>query len=48
MKMVAMYIPTLIVKHVVFVPPFQWDEGMTKVRLSGKTIYLSLPKARVP
>jgi hypothetical protein len=37
--MVSMYEPDLRVKHVVFVPPFQWEEGMTRVALADRTIY---------
>jgi hypothetical protein len=37
--MVSMYEPELRVKHVVFVPPFQWDEGMSQVVLADRTIY---------
>jgi hypothetical protein len=44
-EMVAMYIPACEVRHVLFLPPFQWDDGMTKVALSSKTIYplLAIP-----
>jgi antitoxin YqcF len=38
-EMVSMYEPGLRVRHVVFVPPFQWDEGMTRVALSDRTVY---------
>jgi len=38
-KMIEMYDAELSVKHVMFAPPFQWDNGMTKVQLSTKTIY---------
>jgi hypothetical protein len=38
-KMIDMYAPDLAVKHVLFTPPFQWKDGMTKVQLSKKTIY---------
>jgi hypothetical protein len=34
-----MYSPDLEVKHIMFVSPFQWEEGMTKINLSTKTIY---------
>ncbi|MBW4422651.1 MAG: suppressor of fused domain protein [Myxacorys californica WJT36-NPBG1] len=37
-----MYEPGLRVKHVVFVPPFQWEQGMTHVTLADRTIYLLL------
>src|SRR4051812_47331978 len=38
--MVGMYAPELAVKHVVFVPPFQWDDGrLTKVALADRTVY---------
>ena len=35
----SMYEPGLGVKHVVFVPPFQWNETMTRVELEDRTIY---------
>lgn len=38
-SMVEMYSPELEVKHVMFVAPFQWEEGMSNVALSTKTIY---------
>jgi hypothetical protein len=37
--LVSMYAPDLKVKHVLFVPPFQWDEGMSRVALGDRTIY---------
>jgi hypothetical protein len=38
--MVAMYAPELAVKHILFVPPFQWGGGrMTKVALTDRAIY---------
>jgi len=38
--MVGMYAPELAAKHVVFVPPFQWDDGrLTKVALADRTVY---------
>ena len=37
--MVSMYAPDLDVKHVLFVPPFQWGEGMSRVTLGDRTIY---------
>ena len=36
---VAMYAPDLQVKHILFVPPFQWEDGMTRVTLSDRTIF---------
>lgn len=44
-EMVAMYIPECEVRHVLFLPPFEWDDGMTKVPLSSKTVYplLAIP-----
>jgi hypothetical protein len=36
---VSMYEPSLRVKHVIFVPPVQWEEGMTRVALEDRTIY---------
>jgi hypothetical protein len=36
--MVSMYEPGLRVKHVLFVPPFQWDDGMTRVGLGDRTL----------
>lgn len=38
-QMISMYDPRLHVKHVMFVPPFQWDDGMTRVNLGAKTIF---------
>ena len=38
-EMVSMYLPDLEVKHVLFVPPFQWENGMTEVELSDRTVY---------
>ena len=38
-NMVEMYNPDLEVKHIMFVPPFQWEEGMSKVALSNKIIF---------
>jgi hypothetical protein len=37
--MFSMYEPDLRVQHVVFVPPFQWEEGMTRVALGDRTIH---------
>ena len=37
--MVSMYAPELNVKHVLFVPPYQWEDRMTEVKLSDRTIY---------
>jgi hypothetical protein len=37
--MVSMYAPELNVKHILFVPPYQWEDRMTKVELSDRTIY---------
>ena len=37
--MVSMYEPALCVKHVVFVPPFQWKHGLSRVTLGDRTIY---------
>jgi antitoxin YqcF len=34
-----MYDLKLKVKHILFVPPFQWEDEMSKVKLKGKTIY---------
>lgn len=36
---IEIYAPELQVRHVLFIPPFQWDEGMTRVALSDRTIY---------
>lgn len=36
---VAMYAPELRVKHVLFVPPFQWESGMSRVTLGDRTIF---------
>jgi antitoxin YqcF len=37
-KMVSMYMPRSRMKHVLFMPPYQWDEGMTRVDLVSRTI----------
>jgi len=37
--MVSMYAPELEVKHILFIPPFQWGEGMSRVTLGERTIY---------
>ena len=37
--MVSMYAPELEAKHILFVPPFQWAEGMSRVTLGDHTIY---------
>jgi len=37
--MVEMYLPQSALKHVVFVPPFQWREGMSRVTLGEKVIH---------
>lgn len=37
--MVSMYEPELLVKHILFVPPFQWSDGMTRVELSDRKVY---------
>jgi hypothetical protein len=44
-RMLPMYAPELRVKHVLFVPPFQWEQGMTRVTLSDRTL---LPLLAVP
>ena len=36
---VTMYAPNLRVKHILFIPPFQWEEGMSRVALTDRTIY---------
>ncbi len=36
---VAMYAPHLRVKHVLFVPPFQWDAAMSRVTVGDKTVF---------
>lgn len=38
-RMVEMYDPKSPVPHVMFIPPFQWGTGMSKVKLSTKTVY---------
>lgn len=39
-QMIEMYEPSLAVKHIMFVPPFQWSgDEMTRVALSSRTIY---------
>jgi hypothetical protein len=38
-NMIEMYLPELTVKHIMFVPPFQWKSGMSEVDLGSKTIY---------
>ncbi|HZN67397.1 MAG TPA: suppressor of fused domain protein [Tepidisphaeraceae bacterium] len=38
-RIVEMYAPDLRVKHILFVAPFQWDRGMTRVELGDRTIY---------
>lgn len=44
-QMVAMYVPNCEMRHVIFLPPFQWDNEMTKVALHSKTVYplLAIP-----
>jgi len=44
-KMVEMFIPECKARHVIFLPPFQWQDGMTKVPLPSKTVYplLAIP-----
>jgi len=45
-RMVEMYAPDLAVKHLLFVPPFQWSNNeMTRVELEGKSV---LPLLGVP
>lgn len=43
--MVSMYEPQLRVKHVIFLPTFQWDEGMTRVDVGVRIVYplLAIP-----
>ena len=36
---IPMYAPELRVKHMLFTPAFQWQEGMTRVTLTDRTIY---------
>ena len=38
-NMIEMYSPDLKVKHIMFVPPFQWESRMAKVDLGPKTIH---------
>lgn len=38
-SMVSMYDADSRVPHVIFLPPFQWASGMTKVELNDKTVY---------
>ncbi len=38
-EVVEMYDPAASMKHVLFVPPFQWEDGMTRVDLGAKTIH---------
>ena len=38
-EIIGMYAPDLAVRHVLFVPPFQWPDGMTRVVLRDRTIY---------
>lgn len=39
-NVVEMYAPGLRVRHILFVPPFQWEDNrMTKVALSNRTIF---------
>lgn len=42
---VAMYAPELQVKHILFLPPYQWGSGMSRVTLGDRTI---LPLLAVP
>jgi hypothetical protein len=43
--MLDMYFPEHPLAHVMFVAPFQWETGMTQVKLASKTIY---PLVAVP
>lgn len=43
--MVSMYVPSLQVKHLLFIAPFQWEDDMMRVELDDKTI---LPLLGVP
>jgi hypothetical protein len=39
-NIIPMYHPEILVKHVLFTTPFQWQEGaMSKVALTGRTVY---------
>ena len=44
-RAIDVYLPQHPLPHAMLVAPFQWKEGMTKVQLSGKTIY---PLVAVP
>ena len=39
LDVIELYAPKLQVRHVLFVPPYQWEDGMTRVTLSDRTIY---------
>jgi hypothetical protein len=38
-EMIECYEPSLDIKHVMFIAPFQWKTAMTKVELEGKVIH---------
>lgn len=44
-EMLGIYLPQSPTQHVIFLPPFQWKIGMTKVELSSKIVYplLAIP-----
>jgi hypothetical protein len=38
-KMISMYMSNSLMKHVMFMPAYQWDEGMIRVYVGSKMIY---------